>query len=257
MTFSITPGVLLGLLNKVCEGIPKRQRAGFHVTLSAGRKRVSIIGNGMAAAVALPVRGQGQCLLRWQKTTDVLATFPASTPVRIECNRHKLKIESFFMAVENYKPEAVPQDHAIPSGPSQEPSLRPDPRKRGGAGRDSVAAGAPDGYSLPPPERDDCTGAPGMVAPEDYAGPREPVVCPVCQSVGYFKKSTWSDGTFYSRRRSWASAQAALTVVVLCGSEKPRLCPRCLHQRLHGSRYIGPLADQQTDMFDEENQSQV
>ena len=190
MTFTVTPGVLLGLLNQVCKDVPRRRREGLQLTLSAGRGRVSIIGNGMNAAVSTPVRGQGQCRLKWGIITEVLATFSASKPVRVECNRNNLTFDSFSMAVDDFKPEAVPKEQAPPSVPSPELPLPSEP-----VGVPACAS-APDGYSLlpPGPDDDDRTGTSGMVSPEDSKGIRAPVVCPACQSVGYFKKREYSGG---------------------------------------------------------------
>ena len=245
MTFTVTPRALLGLLNHVSEGIPKRQRAGLQVTLSAGRGHVSMIGNGMDASLSVSVRGQGQCQLGWQEITDVLTTFSARQPVRFECNRDRLRIGSFSMAVEDYKPEAVSQDQELPEGPLPEPSL---PKQT----TPIPPPSAPDGYSLPPQasDDDDCTGNPGTVSPEDFKGSKNPIVCPVCQSVGYFKKYQYRGNIGYSSYRSWVSAQAAPAVVILRGDEKPRICPHCLKERLKGSPHVERVADKQSDIFE-------
>ena len=248
------PGVLLDLLNQVCQEIPKRQRAHIQVTLSAEKQNLSIIGNGMVAGVSIKVTGQGQCKVGWRRFADILETFPAKTPVRIACNRDRLQINTFSMEVEGYTPEAVPQNQPIPVVPSPDTFPTSKQAKRKVKETAPIRTIAADGYSLAPPapEDDEITGTPGHVSPDDTKAPREPVVCPACQSVGYFKKYEISCGTFFRSNRSWAVARVAPTVVVLKGNEEPKLCPRCLLKRLQGSRHIETIAGEQPDMYEEE-----
>ena len=94
-----------------------------------------------------------------------------------------------------------------------------------------------------------------MFSPADVEKSREPLVCPECQSVGYFKKRKLHGSFYYSSQRSWANAQDALEVVVLTGKEETTLCPRCLKKRVKGGRYIEDLHGEQPDMFKSKKRS--
>ncbi len=252
MTFTIMPEVLLDLLNQVCRDIPKRQRARIQVTLSAEDRNLSIIGNNMAAGISIRVKGQGQCQVGWKRLADVLETFPARTPVSIKCKQDRLQINSFSMEVEGYKPEAIPKDNPIPVVPSLNQHLPIVAAEKKGKNGEPARAIAVDGYSLlpPSPKDNDCTGQPGKVLPADTEAPREPVMCPVCQSVGYFKKREFRGRFYYDHQRSWAVAKDAPGVAVLKGDVATGLCPPCLLKRLQGARHIDPVEGEQADIFE-------
>jgi hypothetical protein len=247
MTFTVTPEVLQSLLNSVCKGMARKKRGSFLITLSARKKQVSIIGNGMKASKSIPVRGQGQCQLSWKKITAILATFPKEEPVRFECNSKGLKINNFSMQVERYEAKAVTEKEELPSAEVLSP-----PRKPSAASEPPPICPS-DGFSLMPPSKDDydCTGRRGMVLPEDAQKEREPFVCPVCGRVGYFEKREYKDLVYYRRFRTWVAAEAAQTFVIINGGERRCLCPRCVKERSSIAPQAHPTPDKQTDMFDD------
>jgi hypothetical protein len=253
MTFNTKAHVLLNLLDQVGQGLKKRQRGQLKIKLSAGKRTVSIIGNGLQASIELPTRDQAQCEVNWRTFHDILSTFPPDREIVVKCENARLCIDSFSMDVEGFQTEAVGQATTIPQ---VEQKVRPRAKKlsRQADQKESPPnSPAPDGYSLRKTtvETDDCTGKPGKVAPEDSSGPREPIVCPVCNSVGYFKKVEYMGRPYYEHRRSWAVARMAATVVTLRGDEKTGLCPRCQHERLWGRRYIAPIEGEQADFYEE------
>jgi hypothetical protein len=246
MTFEVTPKVLQGLLNNVCEGITRSRRAKFSITLSARRNQISIIGNGMKASKSIPVRGQGQCQLGWKKLNDILATYPQEEPIRFECNRKGLMINNFSMQVERYEAKPVTEKKGLPSV-----EILPSRRKPSDAPKPPSECSS-DGFSqMPPPKEDyDCTGRPGMVLPEDAQKEREPFVCPVCGRVGYFEKWKFKNRICYSRHRTWVAADAAHTFVIINGGERRCLCPRCVTERAATNPQAQPIPNKQADMFD-------
>jgi hypothetical protein len=200
----------------------------------------------MKASKSIPVRGQGQCQVSWQRITDILATFPKEEPVRFECNRKGLKINSFSMQVERYEAKAVPEKEDIPEAEVLSPRRKPR------AASEPPPTCSSDGFSPMPPSRDDydCTGRRGMVLPEDAQKEREPFVCPVCGRVGYFEKREYKELLYYRRFRTWVAAEAAHTFVILHGGERRCLCPRCVEERVCVAPQAEPIPDKQTDMFD-------
>jgi hypothetical protein len=250
MNFTVTAKIMLGLLDNVCKGMRKKQRTAFYITLSAGRKMVSVRGNGMDASTVVPVRGQGQCQLSWTKITDILATFPPNEPIHFECNRHGLKLNNFSMQVEHYGPKAVTKAEALPSVVAS-PSGKKPAKERGDNDAQRLACWS-DGYSLMPPVQDenDVTGKLGMVMPEDTQGPRLPLVCPVCGRVGYFAKRYHKGNTYYSFTRTWVTAAEADALVLISSREERSLCPRCVSERFAVYPQAQPIPNQQTDMFD-------
>jgi len=245
MKFTVTPESVLALLNQVGKGLSKRKRENSLITFSAAKNRITFIGNGMSAGVKTPVSGRGQFQMSWKKITDLLSTYPQTTPVQMECIGGWLEIGSFRLTVQNYQSEPVSEKAAIPPA---EPAKKATKKTENGTQRKV----SPDGYSPPPPYRDDndVTGVAGMVSAADFTGPREPVTCPVCKQVGYYEKHLLKSGTYYSYRRSWVTAREALNRVVLTGKEESLLCPECLEVRLHTNKHITPIAGSQADIFD-------
>ena len=244
MKFTVTPESVLALLNQVGKGQSKRKRENSLITFSAARNRIAVIFNGMLAGQATPVQGRGQFSINWKHFADLLSTYPQTAPVQMECFGGRLEIGSFSMPVQNYQSEPVPEKASIPPA---EPAKK---TKRTENGPQRKAS--PDGYSPPPPHRDDndVTGAAGMVSAEDFTGPREPVTCPVCKHVGYYEKHIYKGRSYYLPRRTWVSACDAISVVVLTGIEETVLCPRCLDVRLHTNKHITPVAGSQADLFE-------
>ena len=247
MKFTMTPESLLALLNQVSTGLTKRLRENMQVTFSSARKRVSVIGNGIIAGVSTQVIGQGQFQINWKTITELLTTFSPQTPLCFDCRGNRLQIGSFCTSVENYQSKPVPVKQSIPPAiqfkQSASNNTQDDPQRKA----------SPDGYSPPPPYRDDndVTGVAGMVSAADFTGPREPVTCPVCKHVGYYVKNKYSGGTYYSYRRSWVTARDALDRVVLTGMEESLLCPDCLALRSHTAKHITPIIGSQADLFDQ------
>lgn len=244
MKFTVTPESVLALLNQVGKGQSKRKRENSVITFSAARNRIRVIGNGMSAGLKTPVSGRGQFQMNLKNITDLLSTYPQTTPVQMVCSGGRLEIGSFSLPVQNYQSEPVPEKADLPPPKPARQSKKPEttPQRQASA----------DGYSPPPPYRDDddCTGVAGMVSAEDFRGSREPAVCPVCHGVGYFEKRMYSGGTYYRAWRTWVSARDAVSIVVLSGTEETILCPNCLDQRGHGSRFDGAVAGIQPDIFD-------
>lgn len=245
MKFTVTPESVLALLAQVGKGLPKRKREKTQITFSAARNRIAVICNGMLAGQATPVQGRGQFSINWKHFADLLSTYPQSTPVQMECFGGRLEIGSFSTPVQNYQSEPVPEKASIPTAEPVKKSKKPEKGSQSGV--------SSDGYSPPPPHRDDnaCAGVAGMVAAADFIGLREPVTCPVCKQVGYYEKHLLKSGTYYSYRRSWVTAREALNRVVLTGKEDSVLCPACLDVRLHTNKHIAPIAGSQADIFDQ------
>lgn len=245
MKFTVTPESLLALLAQVGKGLSKRKRESALISFSAARNRIRVIGNGISAGLETPVSGRGQFAINWKHFSDLLSTYPQTTPVQMECFGGRLEIGSFSTPVQNYQSEPVPEKASIPTAEPVKKSKKPQNRPQSGV--------SSDGYSPPPPHRDDnaCAGVAGMVAAEDFTGPREPVTCPVCKQVGYYEKHLLKTGAYYSCRRSWVTAREALNRVVLTGKEDSVLCPACLDVRLHTNKHIAPIAGSQADIFDQ------
>jgi len=244
MKFTVTPESVLALLNQVGKGLSKRKRENSLITFSAEKNRIAVIGNGMSAGVKTPVSGRGQFQMNWKKITDLLSTYPQTNPVQMECFGGRLEIGSFSLPVQNYQSEPVPEKAPLPPTKPARQSKKPEtaPQRQASS----------DGYSPPPPHRDDSdvTGTPGMVSAADFTGPREPVTCPVCHSVGYFEKRTYRGGIYFTNRRTWVAAGEALNRVILAGAEDSILCPECLAVRLHTNKHITPITGSQADLFD-------
>ena len=244
MKLTASPESVLALLNQVGKGLSKRKRENSLITFSAAKNRITVIGNGMSAGLKTPVSGRGQFQMSWKKITDLLSTYPQTTPVQMECFGGWLEIGSFRLTVQNYQSEPVPEKAALPppKPARQTKKLETAPQRQASA----------DGYSPPPPYRDDndVTGVAGMVSAADFTGPREPVICPVCKQVGYFEKRLFNGNTYYSRRRSWVTASEATNRVVLAGAEESVQCPECVEVRLHTNKHITPIAGLQADIFD-------
>ena len=242
MKFTVTPESVLALLNLVGKGQLKHKNS--LVTFSAARNRIAVIYNGMLAGQSTPVQGRGQFAVNWKLIAKLLKTYPQKALVQMECSGGRLIIGSFSTPVQNYQSEPVPENASPPPPKPAKQSKKPEtaPQRQASA----------DGYSPSPPHRDDddVTGVAGMVSAEDFTSPREPVTCPVCKQVGYYEKHLFNGSTYYSRRRSWATASEALNRVILTGKEESFLCPECVEVRLHTNKHITPVAGSQTDLFD-------
>jgi len=242
MKFTVTPESVLALLNQVGKGQTKHKNS--LATFSAARNRIEVIFNGMSAGQSTPVQGSGQFAVNLKLIANLLKTYPQKVPVQMECSGGRLIIGSFSTPVQNYQSEPVPENASLPPPKPARQSKKPEtaPQRQASA----------DGYSPPPPYRDDndVTGVAGMVSAADFTGPREPVICPVCKQVGYFEKRLFNGNTYYSRRRSWVTASEATNRVVLAGAEESVQCPECVEVRLHTNKHITPIAGSQADIFD-------
>jgi len=244
MKFTATPEALLGLLDTVTIGMTKLRRSKTRLTVSVSKDRITVIGPGASAGVASQVSGRGQFSVNCKWFADLLSTYPPKSSLQMECFASRLDIGSFSTPVENYQSEPVPATQPLPP-------VKPGKREKA-AEAGAVKSPATAGFATPPPplENGDSTGKAGTVSADDFAGAREPVTCPVCQSVGYHEKHIINGHVHYFGRHTWVSARDASAKVVLTGKEESVLCPKCLDQRNHGARFDGGVAGIQGDFFD-------
>jgi len=232
MKIEIAPADLTRLLKQVSPGrISKKKRAEL-VILAARRNKVTVRSETMAATHATAVETAGQCRVNRTRLIEILETYAAKHPIVVSLTGVRLLVGTFSMEVSPCTYAEIPNDASLSA------DTRVSKQK---TARRTPPVTASTNY--------DCTGESGSVNASDEKDCNKAIVCPICQSVGYFEKFLHRGKTYRRSVRSWASHTDAHELVVLLGDEEEKMCPTCLSERLQrmGYEHLPPL--KQADMF--------
>jgi hypothetical protein len=108
MKFTVEYRVLMKMLELVGKRMPGQKRADANVKLSACAARVFVEANGTTAGVEALVLEDGECVLPRIKFVQVLKTYRGRKNLTMEADVEGLRIGSFTLRVEGFRPHASP-----------------------------------------------------------------------------------------------------------------------------------------------------